>query len=759
MEGIALKTENDADQIALRGVRVRSRLAALGQKTTVEQTFVNLEDHAIEALYTFPLPEDAAVCEFEVITGDRVLTGQVEEAGKAEDVYDEVISRGHGAFLLEQNRPDIFTVNVGNLKAKQAVTVRLTYLAELEVTDSSIRLAFPTTVAPRYVTATGMDPLQAMIEGEQVNPPHVLHVPYGVAFEMEVDLGLPISAIESPSHAIRVKLDEGEKAHVSLESGVTELDRDIVVQIALGREPMPSAQASKGPADHTFVAVTLQPQFDELEELPAAANEAFFVLDCSGSMGGDSITQARRALELCLRSLSEGDRFNVCRFGSCFEMMNAGLLTYSQETLDQAVKYVRSVDADLGGTELYAPLKAIFEIPPTAGRSRQVILLTDGQVGNEGAIIDLARVHKRNHRMFTFGIGNACSTHLVKSLARVTGGAAEFVSAGERIEDKVLRTFSRLSSPMATDIEIDWGNTEVIAASPDVPPLFEGDSFTLLGRVIGKAPSKCRVKITTAAGPAQWEVPIPEPNLENGIIAGLWARRRIQYLEDACSPESVPSRANRRPNKELVQLSKEFGILCSQTSFIALEHRSLAERNNGQPAFRRVSVQLPRGWGDVEGDMLHSIVAPCLSSPISAMPMRLARRAFLVPKLAGFLVPRTVEPEFDDPVLGVLASQRADGAFEWPSMHDGMIEKGDLSRLHKLRDEWAALFGVSANSRVMDTLIILVVLMTRHSDKKPLWNRAYRKAVQFIVHEGGRSRSDVEQFIVNFQRTFDASDG
>jgi hypothetical protein len=135
-------------------VRVRSRLVALGQKTTIEQTFVNLEDRAIEAVYTFSFPESAAVCHFEVITDDRVLTGLVEEAEKAEDEYDEAISEGYGAFLLEQNRPDIFTINVGNLKPKQAVTIRLTFVAELEVHDSSIRLAFPTTVAPRYVTTT-----------------------------------------------------------------------------------------------------------------------------------------------------------------------------------------------------------------------------------------------------------------------------------------------------------------------------------------------------------------------------------------------------------------------------------------------------------------------------------------------------------------------------------------------------------------------------------------------------------------------------
>src|SRR5947207_11363561 len=150
--------------VALRGVRLRAHIAALGQRTTIEQTFVNVERNAIEAVYTFPLPENAAVCGFEIITGDRVLSGRVEESDLATAQYDDAIRQGHGAYMLNSERPDVFSVSVGNLKAGQAVTIRLTYIAEVEVVDGSIRLAFPTTVAPRYVTSSGgASRLQTMI--------------------------------------------------------------------------------------------------------------------------------------------------------------------------------------------------------------------------------------------------------------------------------------------------------------------------------------------------------------------------------------------------------------------------------------------------------------------------------------------------------------------------------------------------------------------------------------------------------------------
>ncbi len=769
MEGIALKSASRNDQVALRGVRLCSQLVASGHKTTVEQTFVNLEKRAIEAVYTFPLPENAAVCHFEIVTGDRVLTGEVEESEKAEEAYDDAVSRGHGGYLLEQHRPDIFTINVGNLKPQQAVTIRLTYVAELEATDSVIRLAFPTTVAPRYVTATGTDPLQAMIEGEQINPPHVLSVPYGLTLEMDVDLGLPVTAIESSSHAIEAQMDEEGRGTVRLAAGITELDRDIVLQITLGREPTPSAQACSGPGGDTFVAVTLQPQFDDVDDIPAAPQEVVFVLDCSGSMTGDSIRQAGRALELCLRSLSERDRFNICRFGSTFEMMSRRSLSYSAKTLNKAVKYIRRVGADLGGTELFAPLEAILKTPTTDGRPRQIVLLTDGQISNEQAVIDLARRHNRDHRIFTFGIGSACSAHLVKSLARVTGGAAEFVSEGERIEDKVLRTFCRLCSPMATDVAIDWGDAEVIAASPDVPPAFEGDSLMLLGRVIGQAPSHCTVSIKTSGGPCEWRIPIPAHASQDNTIASLWARRRIRYLEDVSGEEHWSPRATRRRNKELIRLSKAFRILCSQTSFIALEHRSVKERTDGVPAFRRVPVQLARGWHGIDylftGLPGYTVRSEAADTEGFAKHLR-ARSAKEEGMVAGRKAPvlsdreqyrqvrdDSLVSESSDSLIEILATQQADGSFEWRDSFDNVLRENGLQpvQCHAafLQAFTEAGFEFKGKDYVgaIVTLFILVLLATQYADRKDIWSRAYLKGVRYAAQKFGISPDEMESWL------------
>src|SRR3954454_3998729 len=281
--GIALHTANPADRVTLRGVRLRSRLAGMSQRTTVEQTFVNLEDRAIEAVYTFPLPESAAVCGFEVVTADRVLTGKVEEAERAVEQYENAVSEGHGAFMMEQDRPDVFTVRVGNLKSRQAATIRLTYACPLETVDKSIRVAFPTAVAPRYSTATATDPLEATLDGDALTPPHVLSVPYGLTMEVEVDLGRELKRVTSPSHAVRVERTEAGTTLVTLAAGVAEMNRDVVLTVALAKEHQPAVQTARGKAGESYLAVTFVPELDEDDLADPQPVETVFVLDCSGS--------------------------------------------------------------------------------------------------------------------------------------------------------------------------------------------------------------------------------------------------------------------------------------------------------------------------------------------------------------------------------------------------------------------------------------------------------------------------------------------
>lgn len=800
---IELQSQNPADHVALRGVRLRGRIAGMSLKATVEQTFVNLEERAIEAIYTFPLAEGAAVCGFEVVFFDKVFTGMVEETDRAIEKYDDAIAQGHGAYLLEQHRPDIFSVRVGNLKPRQAVTIRLTYVTDLQVVDRQIRLSFPTTIAPRYVTASGMDPIDAAIEGDALNPPHVLSVPYGLSMEMEIDLGKSLVNVTSPSHALTVTPSPGtpgegrfgKPVSITLATTLAEMNRDLILLLNLTKEQSPFAVASTSSENENFIAVNFLPEFEEFD-LAKTQSETVFVLDCSGSMQGESIGQATAALECCLRAMSAGDTFNICRFGSTFDLLAPQPLPYSQETLNRALGFIRQ-GANLGGTELLAPLEAIFsqQTPSSAQGTRSlaspvrnIVLLTDGQVSNEPAIIALAKRKRSRNRIFTFGIGSASSSFLVNGLARVTGGAAEFIAAGERIEEKVLRTFGRLVSPPVTDVEIDWNQADAQVAPRELPPLFDGDALRVFARLPGKIPQTVTLKCRTASGPKSWTVPVKQGADPAAVLPTLWARAMIRTIEEEDGVQQTALRKGATAAQtKLIELSKRYNVVCSLTSFVAVEHRSLEDRNEGKPALRKVPVMLAAGWGgSTAGPDVATLLAGgacvAMSAPVAAPASPPMRRRSSTKGLAmggtlrdsdaasfGFAPSRggglggfidslsrklrgksaadhgdsdeTPAPMQDsDSLINLLSQQAADGSFErLPTIKVYLSNAGrDPAEILKSIDRLLeSLFAPPADThKLRTTLLALAAMKLAFTNRRAMWRRAYKKAIDWVAGQG-----------------------
>ena len=608
---------NPDAKIALEGVKITARVTGFSQIVTVEQQFRNQEAVAIEAQYTFPLPEQAAVCGCEIITGDRILTARIEDSEKAREVFDQAITAGHGAFLADQNRPDIFTMSAGNLLPGQAALIRLRYVEPVELHERKLRLCYPTTIAPRYVSLEGKaNPVQAECDGEQLNPPHLLQVPYGFSFTLLLDAGREVRSIASPSHRITIPPAGDGVPQATLAAGVGEMNRDLVIEAELAAELAPVALAIPDPTNPAepaaVVSVTFLPELDAIAAAGPAKAEIVFVLDCSGSMGGESITQAKNALALCLRSMNPGDSFNIIRFGSTHEAMTPQAWIYSESTLRQSLDWLAKVDADLGGTELHPVLTPLLAQKLLYGcECRDIILLTDGQVANESALIALARSHAGTNRFFTFGIGSACSQYLLRGLARATAGAAEFITANERIEEKVLRTFSRIGAPAFTGITIDWGSGNRTVQSPaQLPSLFPEEPLTVYARVEGKLPKQVTLRCRCGARKLEWSAPVRRcgQDQDNGLAA-LWARERIRELtgDQQDGEMESPARLSRQAQRDrhaVVELSRQYGILSPYTSFIAVEHRSLQERNDGRPELRRVPLQLAQGWHGIDTDTL-----------------------------------------------------------------------------------------------------------------------------------------------------------
>lgn len=426
-------------------------------------------------------------------------------------------------------------------------------------------------------------------------------MPYGLSFELTLDTAAESAQVTSLSHRLAVSPLSSNGTRITLEGGTVEMNRDLVVEVRLPKDPAPAAFTVPDPtaAKDEPAAIALLTFIPELEApLPGAEapRDVLFILDCSGSMQGRSIAEAKRALSLCLRTLSLGDRFSLVRFGSSFEFMSESSLVYSEDTLKQALAHIGRIGADLGGTELHPVLDAAFAQPADAGTVRDIILLTDGQVSNEAALIELAQRHAAANRFFTFGIGSASSQYVVRGLARATQGAAEFVASGERMEEKVLGMFSRIGQPSATDVRLGWGRgCRAEQAPAELPPLFTGEPFQVLARIEGPLPQSVTLACTVGGENRSWKVALRSLDAgDSGAgIAALWARERIRGLTgNTESFEALPAARikpqQRRDRKAVVELSTRYGVLSAFTSFITVEHRSLAERNAGRPQLRRI---------------------------------------------------------------------------------------------------------------------------------------------------------------------------
>ncbi len=578
-------------QIPLEGVHIKAQLLGLCSEVTVAHRYRNTETVPLEAVYTFPLETGAAVCAFEAQIGERRVVGKVLERDEAFERYDDAMADGHGAFLLDQERPNIFTASLGNLQPGQEVTVQITYVALLNLEGEAVRFTLPTTIAPRYTPANA--PEVGQPDAERINPPTLLSVPYGLTLEVDVEAHAPIRCVESPSHTIRTELD-GTKARVTLSARDASMDRDFVLLVEPREQHEPIAHVSAGDNGERVVMVTFRPDAADLRE--DGGQEISFILDCSGSMGGDSIEEARRALELCIRAMSEADTFNVIPFGSHFKPMWAEPRPYNQAHLDEAVAFVRRCDATLGDTEILAPMRHVLERPADPKRPRKVLLLTDGEVSNEDQVIALARERRATANVFAFGIGAGCSEHLVRGVATASRGAAEFIYPGERIEPKVLRTFGRLRTPVMADLRLDWGELRVDMAQAEVPPIFAGDAMTVFAKVQGGTADR----VTLRAGEREWSVPLDlERATTHRLVPTLWARKRIDELEQDRAPRGSNQRRGNSDRKvsRIVEIALTYNLMSAHTSFVAIDERSEADKTVAQAELRRVPTALTAGWG------------------------------------------------------------------------------------------------------------------------------------------------------------------
>uniref|UniRef100_A0A0G4FXR4 VWFA domain-containing protein n=1 Tax=Chromera velia CCMP2878 TaxID=1169474 RepID=A0A0G4FXR4_9ALVE len=454
--------------VPLQGVHLETKVIDMVAVSQLTQTYFNVEQQPIEARYCFPLLESSAVTAFRAEIEGRVVEAEAKEKVQAKQEYTDALRRGDGAYLLEQEGPDIFQCSIGNIPPRTCVKVTMTFVHELAIDEKSVRLLFPMHIAPRYCPA-GVSEEEFFPSSAAMPycPPPGFENDARLTFSASLEMTSAITRLLCTSHqnAMTGILSDSRKGHVKLGlSGgcFVGLERDVVVKAECADFHKPrclveSSETDKG-KDGTaspfgsVAVITMVPQFD-LTELPC---ELIFLVDRSGSMRGKRIEQTRAALEIFVQSLPLNCIFNFVSFGSSHRTWRNGSVAYDEQSLTDARKHIKDMEANMGGTELGGALRFALERNNKAGFARQVFVLTDGQVTNTTEMIDLALRYRDKARVFTLGIGSGVSTELVAGLARAGGGDAKFVQDGEDVRQQVVGLLKRALQPALTDLEVDW---------------------------------------------------------------------------------------------------------------------------------------------------------------------------------------------------------------------------------------------------------------------------------------------------------------
>jgi Ca-activated chloride channel family protein len=712
------------DTVPLEHVAIRAAIRGAQARVTIEQRYRNTEPRPIEAVYVFPLDEGAAVCGFAALVGDVRYEGTVKAREEAFARYDDAIAAGHGAFLLDEERPDVFTASIGNLAPGSTVSIELAYVTELPIEGDAVRFTLPTTVSPRYAPAedrVGVGRPQADV----MNPPARSAVPYGLSFSAAVHATGALRRIESPSHPVAVDLD-GSNATITLAQEQAPLDRDLVLLITAADAAGHCVALERTAGGRTAVAVTFRPSF-------AAArvpSDVVFLVDRSGSMKGSSMAQVRNALQLCLRSLDPGCAFNIVGFGSSFESLFRECRAYDDRSLAEASQYIASLGATLGGTELLPALEFVLE-STAQSRLLQLIVLTDGQVTNTDAVLDAVRRRVDRVRVFTFGIGRGASQHLVKGMARAGRGAAEFIHPGERIEPKVMRQFARALAPALNDVRIDWGGLRATPALHQVGPIFADETLRVYAWLDGVAPATVTLHGHGPAGPVSCAAEIrPEDLVEGGTVGTLAARARIREIEEGgeWSADRGSRQRERKQNQaasEVVRLGLEFGLASRETSWVAVEARDVPV--TGALELRRVPIAITSGWGEADAfdpsqTGSFDLAMPLAGGLLGSFPMDRASGARRSTQpLESPQQPQVME--------ALVALQRADGSWDLDDLLAALL---GLS-LQKLEASLVAATGEPGEiRRAWATALALRYLELTASARRQEWKLIARKASRWL---------------------------
>lgn len=590
-------------QIAVTGIIAR---------TTVTQEFTNpsrKKGDWLEGVYVFPLPETAAVDHLRMHVGERIIEGLIKERTQAAKIHDHAKKEGKRTSLVEQERPNIFTTSVANIGPGEHITVEIEYQETVRYDSGHFQLRFPMAVGQRYIPGTPviveqepprgtgtMRDTDRVPDASRVTPPVQ---PPGrgsinpLSLALTLKPGFPLSKVESAYHPIVVIPDGDGGYQISLKEDAVPADRDF--QLVWSPAPRTESVATiftEQKNGDTYALLMLVPPSEHDDTAAGIPRDLTFIIDTSGSMAGPSIAQAKSSLTAALTRLTARDRFNIIQFNNTVRSLFLSPEPVTPASIRKAIRYTERLSAD-GGTEIVSALRQALKSPLDKTRIQQMVLLTDGQVGNEEELFELLHLRLGTKRLFTIGIGSTPNSHLMRKTAALGRGTFTHIGNVTEVKDKLDVLFKTLERPAVHDIAFDASWSGVEQYPPQIADLYEGEPIVIAFKA-GSLPQQAR--LTGSAGGQAWSLPVSFKAASAGAgVSVYWAREKISALMD----ETYQGAVEDAIRKAVLDVALAHHLVSKYTSLVAVDVTPARPTDTparpdeaGRPATNNESVSL-----------------------------------------------------------------------------------------------------------------------------------------------------------------------
>ncbi|XP_028611610.1 von Willebrand factor A domain-containing protein 5A-like [Grammomys surdaster] len=777
----------DKEKVPLKSISVTLSINDFVAAVAATLNYENEEKVPLEAVFVFPMDEDSAVYSFEALVDGKKIVAELQDKTKAHSEYEEALSQGYEAYLLEEDdySRDVFSCNVGNLQPGAKVAVTLRYVQELPLeTDGALRYLLPAILNPRYQLTE-----QSASSCLNIRKPAVSleDLPYTLSMVATITSQHGIERIQSNCSLtpIQYLTENKTSAQVSLTEG-HKFDRDVELLVYYSEVHSPSVAVEMGMQDMKpdslmgapSAMVSFYPDIPEVEA-SKACGEFVFLMDRSGSMESPvsneknsqlRIEAAKETLLLLLKSLPMGCYFNIYGFGSSYEKFFPESVKYTQETMEDAVKRVKSLEADLGGTEILTPLCDIYKAASIPGHPLQLFVFTDGEVSDTFRVIREVKLNSKKHRCFSFGIGEGASTSLIKNIARVSGGTSEFITGKDRMQTKALGSLKFALQCAVDNISLSWDlppGVSVKMLSPEQPAIFRGQRSIIYAQLTGLMPQG------ESTGAVCIKHILQGKSLENRVTFSLQPKANANFTIHRLAAKSLiqtkdlgSEEASKEEKEDVMNISLQSGVLSSFTAFIAinkelnkpvqgpLAHRVIPSPETFSHTFNCYSGVLACSMPIDESFALPSL--GCLMSESctpESVPYTRQSTDFFQLQSAGLgmtkvasrkqkkktcfsIKKRNLQNEHtasgENVVLQMISLQKADGSWKLDE---------DLAKIlgTKLKDIKAANPVKHEDPSAWATVLAVIWLHANGKDLKCEWELLERKAVAWLQDHAGSS--------------------